>query len=298
MKICVNGMIVEDREANVSVYDHGFLYGIGLFETFRTYGGQPFLLDRHGKRLEHGCRTLGINYRFCERTIREAVRELLTTNRLSDAYFRLSVSAGQAPLGLAYDDYEQPNWILYIKQLPPTLSDPTDLANSGKILRCLHIRRDVPEADIRLKSFQFINNALAAKELARYYQRTDPVEGLFLTSDGYVAEGTVSNVFFANQNQLFTPSLETGILPGITRSFVIELAKKCGFSVIEGLFTWEQLEDADEVFLTNSIQEIIPVTTLIDVKGKRRIINDGQAGKLTLKLMKKYKLATKRMNGI
>ncbi|WP_248929070.1 aminodeoxychorismate lyase [Paenibacillus hamazuiensis] len=282
-----NDKFIDEKKAVVSVYDHGFLYGIGLFETFRTYGGQPFLLERHAERLTGGCRELGIAYEPQIPAISGIVSELLRANGLDDAYFRWTVSAGEGILGLPNGDYENPTVILYVKPLPPR---PTELDQAGKPLQRLALRRNSPEGAVRLKSFHYMNSILGKRELGCYpWASSRAAEGLFLDADGHIAEGIVSNLFFARDGVVYTPSLETGILPGITRGFVMELAKQAGYRLKEGLYTWEELTEADEIWMTNSIQEIVPVTTLFDIDGKSVAIGGGQAGPVTADLLRIYR---------
>lgn len=284
MQMAINGALCASDEAVVSVYDHGFLYGLGLFETFRTYEGQPFLLSEHLFRLSEGCRELGILYTPDESSIRKLVSRLLEANGLKDAYFRLSVSAGAEELGLPSGDYGRPTELLYVKPLPPR---SVELYEKGKALQMLEIRRNTPEGEIRLKSFHYMNSILGRRELARY-PWSQGAEGLFLDDCGFVAEGIVSNVFFVQDGTLFTPALETGILPGITRDWVIGTALEAGMPVEEGFWTWEALQEADEVFLTNSIQEVVPVTELFDTDGNKVIYGNAVAGPVTRRFMKLY----------
>jgi 4-amino-4-deoxychorismate lyase len=206
---------------------------------------------------------------------------LLEANGLADAYFRLTVTAGPDALGLPSSDYEQPTVILYVKPLP---AQDESLYRHGKPLQLLRTRRNTPEGPYRLKSLHYMNSLLAKMELqsalatapeARYAY---PPEGLMMTAAGHMAEGIVSNVFYMKDGCLFTPSLATGILPGITRAFVMELAAGCGIAVREGLYEASELFAADEAFVTNSIQELVPVTLLIDEQGAQRPIGAGLAG--------------------
>lgn len=242
MKVGLNGSVMEANEAVISVYDHGFLYGMGLFETFRTYGGRPYLLDRHIKRLQSGCEQLGIRYSEEADNIKERVSELLAANGLEDGYVRLTVSAGEAELGLPSHDYEKPNVLLLVKELPP-IHDAVHMR--GRELQLLHTRRNTPEGDIRFKSLHYMNNIIAKRELITSGASAG-AEGLMLSGEGWLAEGIVSNLFFAKAGIVYTPSIATGILPGITRGRVIELAKEAGYKVEEGLFNWPQLQEADE----------------------------------------------------
>lgn len=286
-----NGMIVDGRAAVISVYDHGFMYGYGLFETFRTYRGIPYLLDRHLHRLEQSCHSIGIRFQAEEAEVCRHIAELLEANQLEDAYIRYSVSAGDGELGLPADDYTAPNVIVYMKPLPPP---DVQLYDTGKPLHLLHTRRNTAETAVRLKSFHYMNNIAAKREL-RQYEQGNRAEGLLLTSDQYLAEGIVSNLFFVEKGLLYTPAVDLGILPGITRAKVIELASDVPMSVYEGHFKWDRLREADEVFLTNSIQEIVPVTELIEPNGNNYRVSGGRIGPLTQQLLQRYRGETARL---
>lgn len=297
--IGVNGMPTPSEEAVISVMDHGFMYGMGLFETFRTYGGRPFLLDEHLERLRSGCLALGIHDPFADMDnstglaqVTEQVTELMKLNELKEAYIRLTVSAGESSLGLPSGVYEEPTVIVYVKPLPDI---SRNLYTEGKSLWRLHTRRNTPEGEIRLKSLHYMNNILAKRELAAYGEEAMGGEGLMLTREGYLAEGIVSNLFFVQNGKLYTPEIATGILPGITRGMVLELASRHGIECEEGLFVWEQLLLADEVFVTNSIQELVPITRLVEPGNKRgqqsmivRVGNES-IGSMTKMLLHSYR---------
>ncbi len=285
MKVALNGSIVEASEAVIPVYDHGFLYGLGLFETFRTYGGSPYLLERHLDRLLAGCKALGIRYEPSLEDVKRLLTELLAASSLTDGYVRLTVSAGAGELGLPSGDYEQPTELIMVKELP-RITDEALLR--GKELRLLGTSRNTPEGDIRFKSLHYMNNIIAKREL-QAAGASPGAEGLMLTRDGWLAEGIVSNVFFARDGIVYTPDIETGILPGITRKRVLELASLAGVETKEGLFRWKQLLSADEVWLTNSIQELVPVTLLTDSEGNSVQVGAGGAGPLTRKLLAMYR---------
>jgi 4-amino-4-deoxychorismate lyase len=288
LKILVNDQLVDADKAVVSAYDHGFLYGLGVFETFRTYRGKPFLLKEHVSRLQEGCAAIGIDFAPDTEQIQRQIGRLLAANNLPDGYFRYTVSAGKSELGLPSGNYSNATVIVYVKPLPPV---HPELAEKGKSLQLLRLRRNTPEGPARLKSFHYMNNILGKRELAAR-SFTEGAEGLFLTAEGYLAEGIVSNLFFIRDHVCCTPSLETGILPGITRAFVIELAKNLNMEVAEGLYRWQDLWDAEEIFLTNSIQEIVPVTQLFDTEGNRKTVGSGTAGLFTRKLLQKYRAQT------
>lgn len=251
MYIYMNGEVVRKEEARISPFDHGFLYGMGLFETFRVYNGHPFLLDDHLERLNRSLEAINIAARFNREQVLAALEMLLERNGYDNAYIRMNVSAGIGEIGLQTAPYTNPNTIIFCKPLPPRSRS----AEKQAVL--LEIPRNTPEGAERLKSHHFLNNILAKKEAG-----DDPgTEGIFLTRDGYLAEGITSNLFWIRDGHLFTPSLNTGILNGITREFVIRLAGKMGMNVQEGMYRPEAVLNADEVFVTNSIQEIVPIAS-------------------------------------
>lgn len=282
----INGELVNMAAAVVPVTDHGFLYGLGLFETFRTYQGVPFLLERHLERMASGCRELGIPFTATAAEVTDWISDLLLANELQDAYVRYTVSAGEAPLGLPSGDYAKPNHIVLAKALP----EPSpSLYENGKMLQRLLTPRNTPEGEVRFKSLHYMNSILAKRELNGYGQHVQSAEGLQLTRDGHVAEGIVSNVFWVRQGVLYTPALATGILPGITRAVVLELAAQQGMLCQEGLFPWEELLQADEIFLTGSVAELVPVTTLRDQDGTETVISSGHIGPVTEALLGMYR---------
>ncbi|QOS82032.1 aminotransferase class IV [Paenibacillus sp. JNUCC31] len=282
----INGALVNMAAAVVPVTDHGFLYGLGLFETFRTYHGVPFLLERHLERMASGCRELGIPFTTTAAEVTDWIKNLLLANGLQDAYVRYTVSAGEAPLGLPSGDYGKPNHIVLAKALP----EPSpSLYENGKMLQHLSTPRNTPEGEVRFKSLHYMNSILAKRELNGYGQPVQSAEGLQLTRDGYIAEGIVSNVFWVRRGVLYTPALATGILPGITRAVVLELAVQQGMPCQEGLFPWEELLQAEEIFLTGSVAELVPVTILRDLDGTETVISSGHIGPVTEALLGMYR---------
>ncbi|QJC50237.1 4-amino-4-deoxychorismate lyase [Paenibacillus albicereus] len=287
MKIAYNGAVVSAADARISAFDHGFLYGMGLFETFRTYGGKPYLLERHLRRLADGCRELRIRYVPDAQRLAVLIRRTAEANGLQgDAYVRLTVSAGDGGLGLPAADYEAPQEIVMVKPLPPAA--PL-LYDQGRELRLLRTPRNTPELAMRLKSLHYMNNIAAKRELADA-DAAPGAEGLMRTADGWLAEGIVSNLFFAAGGEVRTPSLDTGILAGITRERVIELAQDAGYPVREGRWSWEELLAAEEVWTTNSVQELVPVTTLAGLDGKLASPRAGRAaGPIVRELLERYR---------
>ncbi|UED69345.1 aminodeoxychorismate lyase [Brevibacillus sp. HD3.3A] len=250
MHIYANGTICPAHEASVSILDHGFLYGIGLFETLRVYDGKLFLWDDHFARLSSGLLALQIKLVWSKEELADAIRQTVEANGLRDAYVRLSVTAGPEGVGLVAGGYERPSLFVFAKPVAALEVPP-----KPKRLQTLALPRQTAEGHQRFKSHNYLNNALARQELGA---RTD-TEGLFLTHDGFLAEGIVSNLFWVRDGHLFTPSLDTSILDGVTRRHVLRLAEQLAIPTAEGRYRLEDLLAADEVFTTNSVQEIVPV---------------------------------------
>ncbi|PEM64824.1 aminodeoxychorismate lyase [Bacillus pseudomycoides] len=274
MLIYVNGAYVEASEAKISPYDHGYLYGLGVFETFRIYNGHPFLLDDHYERLMDALSVLQFEWKMTKDDVLRILQELLVRNGLEHAYVRFNVSAGIGEIGLQTGLYEEPSVIVFIK---PLAVPGKAVEKEGVIL---NQKRNTPEGTFRLKSHHYLNNILGKREIGNVVNK----EGIFLTEAGYVAEGIVSNLFFVKEGVLYTPSLETGILNGITRAFIIRIAEVLGVRVEEGLFTQKELLSANEVFVTNSIQEIVPLNQIEEVNFP------GKEGKVTKSFMCVYEM--------
>lgn len=254
MIIYLNGQFIEEKEASLSPFDHGFLYGIGVFETFRLYEGRPFLIEWHLERLERAAKDLQIKHRITKEELTDMVDNLLRLNHIEDgnARVRLNISAGVSTKGFTAQTYENPTVLCFVNPLNP---ENLPVQKEGKVLT---IRRNTPEGQYRLKSHHYLNNMYAKQELGN-----DPrYEGIFLTEDGAVAEGIISNIFWSIGKCIYTPSLDTGILDGVTRRFVIEKMEKLGAEVKTGRFRLESLLTADEAWITNSVLEIVPFSKI------------------------------------
>jgi len=251
----MNGKFLRAEELKISPFDHGFLYGAGFFETFRTYGGNVLLYDKHMDRLHTALTEYCITMPYNETEILAAVRKLDDLNGRQDGYFRLNVSAGAHDIGLAPSLYASPNVILFRKELAPAVR------GAEKKAVWLETTRNKPESTVRHKSHNFLNNVRGRLELPSLKE----LEGLFVTEEGFVAEGITSNVFWVKDGVLFTPTIETGILPGTTRAFIIECAKVVGITVNEGFFGKEHVESADELFVTNAVQELVPLSMIEEI---------------------------------
>ena len=243
------------EETNVSVMDHGFLYGVGLFETFRTYNGVPYLFHDHLKRLRDGLESVYIEWSHTDEELHELVTEALKKNGLTDGVIRLNVTAGISNWGLPTETYRAPSLLLFTRPVP-------ELTTENKDAVVLERRRNTPEGDTRLKSHHYLNNLLGKRELGAQLD----VEGIFLTEEGFVAEGLVSNIFWIKGHTVYTPSISTGILNGVTRKFILHLCFLLKLEVKEGRFPLEELMQADEIFITNSTQEIIKISRIDDTE--------------------------------
>ncbi|MER1998172.1 MAG: aminodeoxychorismate lyase [Lysinibacillus sp.] len=255
--ICwMNDQFLEEKDLRISPYDHGFLYGLGFFETFRTYGGEIPFLPEHYQRLVAALTEYRIRIPFTEQQLRTIVSKLIEQNGGKDGYFRVNVSAGEADIGLSPTFYDNPNAIVFQK--------PLVVSNRGTEKKgyWLSTPRNSPEGLERAKGHSYGNNVLARFELPSLAQ----TEGFFVTRVGLVAEGITSNMFWVKKGILYTPSTSTGILNGITRSQVLELAKELDIPVHEGEFYVEDVEAAEELFITNAVQELVPISHIGDVK--------------------------------
>ena len=258
MYIFLNNRIVPASEANVSVYDHGFLYGDGIYETMRAYKGIVFMLGRHLGRLGRSASL--IQLRLPEgRFIEDAVHETLAANGLSEAYVRITLSRGKGPIGLDPALCGDPTFVVITERFREY---PAACYEEGMRIVFAQTRRNLRDAiDPRIKSLNFLNNILAKIEA----KGRGADEAVMLNSQGFLTEGTVCNIFFVAHGILCTPSVDAGILDGITRDIVIGLAKREGMKVDEGMFRPDDLLQAEEVFFTNTTAEVMPVGLAEDV---------------------------------
>ncbi|PMC34103.1 4-amino-4-deoxychorismate lyase [Bacillus sp. UMB0899] len=250
MYIYHNSKFIKDSEATISPFDHGFLYGLGVFETFRVYKGFPFLLHDHLDRLQVAVDEVGISYKINRQKIFEIIQELITINQCEseDVTVRLNISAGNGEVGQLLQVYDYPTVLCFLRKAPP-------LNMTEKSATILNLRRNTPEGNYRLKSHHYLNNILGKRELIH----TPATDGIFLTEQGFVAEGIVSNIFWGDENEVYTPTLDTGILNGITRKFVIRCLQKLQIPLREGFFEKERMFGSKEVIMTNSSQELLAI---------------------------------------
>jgi len=281
--VYIDGRYVSKEEAKVSVFDHGFLYGDGVFEGIRAYQGRVFRLSEHLRRLYDSAKAITLKIPLEEEELKEKVLETLRRNNLKDAYIRLIVSRGEGDLGLDPEKCPQACVIIITDKIKIY---PEEFYEKGLSVITASTRRNIPVAlDPHIKSLNYLNNILAKIEA----NLGNVPEAIMLNKDGYVAECTGDNIFMVKEETLFTPPMWVGVLKGITRNVVIELASKENILVKEEAFSIVSLYTADECFLTGTAAEIIPVT-----KVDGRVIGKGKAGKITGRLIKEFRKLTSR----
>ncbi|KKL89699.1 hypothetical protein LCGC14_1912090 [marine sediment metagenome] len=258
MQVFLNDKLVPESDARVSVLDRGFLYGDSVFETLRAYGGVPFMLSTHLRRLARSADALGIHIPISIDELRSAVMSTLEANSLKSAYLRVMVSRGVGPPGFDPTADTTPTLVVLARELSPY---PDEMYTDGVKLIVSPVRRNHPQAlDPSIKSGNFLNNILAKADASR----AGAYDSVMLSLEGFVAECTSSNIFFARDGVLYTPSTRVGILDGITRETIIAQAHKMNIQVREGEYTLESLMEAEEVFITNTTMEVMPVRAVDD----------------------------------
>ena len=277
MWIYLNDCFVRKEHARVSVFDHGFLFGDGVYETLRAYQGRIFLLERHVNRLRRSCEFVGLELPIQDEAWMAIIGELLDRNGLQNAGLRVTISRGEGEVGIDPRLCARPTVVAMAK---PVVAYTDQQRKQGLVLHPASVRRNPEFAQSpQIKAISFLNNILAKQEAIR----VEADDALMLNMDGYLAECTTSNIFFVKNQRLHTPAVDCGILQGITRDVVIELADKLEVCVEEGRYTMEQLLQADECFITNTGIEIMPVSRIGDCQ-----IGQGRRGPLTGELRKVF----------
>lgn len=282
--VWLNGELVKKSQAKVSVFDHGFLYGDGVFEGIRSYNGRVFMLDEHLDRLYESAKSIWLTIPLTKDQMKEAILQTLRANNLRDAYIRVVVSRGEGDLGLDPRKCPKPNVIIITDRIELF---PSELYERGIEMVTVSVRRNSPQAlNPNIKSLNYLNNILAKIEAIN----AGKPEGLMLTLDGYVAEGTGENIFIVKSGKLFTPPAYMGILKGITRQVVMKLAQEMEIPVKEEVLTLHDVYTADECFITGTAAEIVPV-----VKLDGRVIGEGVPGPITKALMQRFRAYTQQV---
>ncbi len=278
MLVYLNGHFIAREKALVSVFDHGFLYGDGIYETLRAYDGQLFLLKKHLTRLKRSADAISLKLPLSLEKISDALVKSLNVNKLREAYVRLHISRGPGGLGLDPALCSAPTMVIAAK---PFHDYPASYFDSGVAVAIVKTRRNHPLAlPPSIKGTNFLNNILAKIEAVE----ARAFEGIMLNWQGYVAEGTISNIFIVKKGLLYTPHMDTGILEGVTRSLVLRLATREKIIVNERLLRPGNFYAADECFITNTTMEIMPVTKI-----DKKTIGTGRPGPVTGALLQAYK---------
>lgn len=282
LKIYINGEYFDKQNAKVSVFDHGFLYGDGVFEGIRSYSRLVFKLQEHIDRLYESAHGIMLKINMSKKDMIKAVVDTLKLNGLDDAYIRLVVTRGIGDLGLDPRKCKDASIIIITDRIQ-LYSDK--LYKEGLSLITVPTPRNIPEAlNPQIKSLNYLNNILAKIEAIN----GGCEEALMFTASGFVAECTGDNIFIIKNNVLITPPAYLGILKGITRAAVMDIGRKLGMEAKEDVLTRHNLYTADECFLTGTAAEIVPVISI-----EKRGIGNGKPGKITLKLMKEFRELTK-----
>ena len=279
MKIYVDGTLYEKDDAKVSVFDHGFLYGDGVFEGIRAYEGNVFRLKQHIDRLYRSAHTIALEIPLTPEQMTQAVLETIAANEERNAYVRLVVSRGPGDLGIDPGNCGRPTVVIIVAEIKLY---PKELYETGAGIVTSSVRRiPIQCLDPRIKSLNYLNNIMAKLDA----KRAGALEAIMLNQQGRVAECTADNLFFVEDGALKTPGLMNGALPGITRATVLEIGAKLGMPTEEGNYGLHDLYNADEVFLTGTGAEIMPV---ISVDG--RTVGIGKPGATTKKLLNEFRI--------
>lgn len=274
----MNGRFVKKEEATVSVFDHGFLYGDGIFEGIRVYNGNIFRLREHVERLYDSAKSIMLTIPYTLEEMEELVANTVRKNGLKDAYIRLVVSRGIGDLGLDPAKCPHPNVIIIADQISIYSQE---LYDNGLEIISVPTRRNLPDAlNPKIKSLNYLNNILVKLEA----NNAGMGEALMMNTDGYVTEGSSDNVFIVKRGVVYTPPTYLGALAGITRQAIMDICERVGYTVKEEPFTRHDVYVADEVFLTGTAAEVIAV-----VKVDGRTIGTGKPGSVTQHLLSEYR---------
>ena len=283
MLIYMDGRLVKQEEARVSVFDHGLLYGDGVFEGIRTYGGLIFKCKEHVDRLYNSAHVIALKIPLTKQAMTQAMVKTLKANKIKDGYIRAVVTRGVGDLGLDPRNCPKPTVFIIADKI---CLYPKEFYQKGLKIVTVATRRNVPEAvSPRIKSLNYLNNIMGKIEAVNL----GVPEAVMLDQNGFVTEGTGDNIFIVKGKRLVTPPISAGILNGITRAAVLKLAPKAGLRPSEEMLTRFDLFTADEMFLTGTAAEIVPVVMM-----DHRAIGTGKVGVKTMKLTQEFRKLTKK----
>jgi branched-chain amino acid aminotransferase len=271
----INGVITPIGEGRISVLDHGFLFGDSIYETLRTYGQKPFLFSRHFARLERSAHSVFMNLPWDLTKTYEEVRKTIAAAGAGEHRVRITVTRGVGEIGPDPESCESPNVVICAT---PFHEPPASLYDNGVeiIVSSFYRSRQLGDA----KTGNLLRAVLAIREA----NQAGAFEAITLTSDGKISDGITSNLWLVQGNRLLTPSFESGILEGITRAVVLDLARRAGLEVVEEILDLSEVDRANEMFLTSSTREIVPI---VRVAGKP--VGDGRPGPVSKKLLEAYR---------
>lgn len=282
MQVYIDGKWYPKEEAKVSVFDHGFLYGDGVFEGIRAYNGRVWKLTEHLDRLYASAKAIWLQMPISWAEMEEVVLESLRRNNLKDAYIRLVISRGYGDLGLDPRKCEKPTVVCIADKI--SLYPEAVYTEGMKVISVATRRNPVDTLSPQIKTLNYMTGIMAKiSAITLGYP-----EVIMLNQNGYVTEGTGDNIFMVKNGKIITPPAYLGILPGITRNSVIEMARDLGYTVEEGVFTLFDVYTADELFLTGTAAEVIPV-----VAADSREIGNGRPGEITGRLIARFRELTK-----
>jgi branched-chain amino acid aminotransferase len=276
----VNGRISADRDAAISVFDHGFLYGEGIYETLRTYNGRPFLYDRHMRRLRRSADMIVLDLPFTDEELAAKIAETMAAAQLggAEAYIRVLVTRGIGELTYDPRATPAPSVVIIVK---PNVDPPAEAFEKGVKVCLSPVMRNHPQSvNPMIKSNNLLNNALAMQEALR----RGGTEAIMRNYRGELTECTQSNLFIVKDGTALTPPIEAGLLPGITREFVFEVGQDAGVRVRDQVLHDTDLLSADECFLTSTTKEIVPIVQVDD-----RRIGSGVPGPVTKTLLDAFR---------
>jgi len=281
-KIYIDGKFYSEADAKISVFDHGLLYGDGIFEGIRFYNGRVFRLGEHLDRLWDSARSICLEVPMTKQAMTEALLEAIRKNNLRDGYVRLIVTRGIGNLGLNPTQCKWPSVIIIVAAI--TLYHDNLYRKGLTIVTCATRRCSPGALNPAVKSLNYLNNVMARLEA----NLADADEALMLNDQGYVAECTADNIFVIKRGQIVTPPVTAGALRGITRSVAFEIAEELGFKTLKADITRHEIYAADECFLTGTAAEIIPV-----VKADGRMIGNGKPGPITTRIIARFRQMTR-----